>query len=294
MHVSRVKLTYKFWLNLFFLIFSIAFVIPLIYIISVSFSDERAFVEYGFTIIPRLFSTLAYEYVLKSAELIINAYAVSVSVTVVGSLFSLMITAALAYTITRKDFALSKLLSRFILIPMLFSGGLVAGYMVITRLLMIQNTFFVLILPYVVLPWHVFLMRGFMRTLPFEIIEAARIDGAGEIKTFISIVLPLSKAALATVGLFTAFIYWNDWWLAMLYIENRRLIPIQNLLYSIMNNISFIRSNTGSGIVIDISQLPNESARMATCVLATAPMMLVFPFFQKYFVKGIVVGSLKG
>lgn len=282
-------------MNLVLALVSILFLLPLVYVISVSLSDERAFSQYGFTIIPRMFSTLAYEYVFQNASSIWNAYAVSVLVTVIGSFVSLLLTSALGYVITRKDFKLSKYLTRFILFPMLFNGGLVATYMVITRILQIQNTLWVLIGPYVIIPWHVFLIRGFMKDLPSAIFESARIDGAGEILIFAKIVLPLSKAALATVGLFTAFIYWNDWWLAMLYIENRRLIPIQYLLYNLMNNISFMTQNAGaSGVIVDLSAIPNESARMATCVLATVPMMLVFPFFQKYFVKGLVVGSVKG
>lgn len=282
-------------MNATMIVLSLLFIAPLLYIMSVSLSDERAFATYGFTIIPRMFSTLAYRYVFANSSIIWSAYGVSVAVTVLGTAFSLLVTAALGYAITRKDFALSTILTRFILIPLLFNGGLVATYMVITRILHIQNTLLVLILPYVVLPWHVFLIRGFMKDLPPAIFESAYIDGAGEVLVFMKLVLPLSKAALATVGLFTAFIYWNDWWLAMLYIENRRLIPIQYMLYTLMNNISFMTQNVGSsGAIIDTSQLPNESARMATCVLATVPMMLVFPFFQKYFVKGLVIGSVKG
>jgi len=282
-------------INIFISIVCILFVIPIMYILSVSFSSEKDISSYGFSIIPRTFSTMAYQYVLKDFAVIGNAYLISIVVTVVGSVLSLLLTTALAYAMARRDFRLSKYITRYVLFTMLFNGGLVAWYMLNTRILHIQDTLIVLILPYLIIPWHVFLMRGFMMDFPLAILESANIDGASEYRIFFNIVLPLSKPALATVGLFCAFIYWNDWWLSMLYIENLRLVPVQLMLYRIMNNINFILNLAQPGtVIIDKSNLPNESARMAIAVLATGPMMFVFPFFQKYFVKGLVVGSVKG
>lgn len=281
-------------INIVFAIICICFVIPLVYIISISFSDERALAEYGFTLILRDFSLLAYRYTFANSSIIWNGYLISVVVTGIGSTVGLLLTAALGYVVARRDFVLNKVITTFVLVPLLFNGGLVGFYMVVTRVLSIQNTILALILPYLVLPWHVFLMRGFMKDIPMSILESARIDGAGEVLTFTRLVLPLSKAALATIGVFMAFIYWNDWWLAMLFVENRRLLPIQYLLYTIMNDIAFVTQNTGTSVIIDRSQFPNESARMAIAVIAAVPMMLIFPFFQKHFVKGLVVGSIKG
>lgn len=269
-------------------------VIPVLYVISIAFTDEASIMENGYKLIPGKFSLNAFDYVLSSASSIIRAYGISIFVTVVGTAASLLLTTMLAYILIRKDFVLSAVFSKLILFAMLFNGGLVASYMVMTQVIKLQNTIFVLILPYLIIPWHVFLMKGFLQDTPMSIIESAHMDGAGEIKTFFSIVLPLAKPALATVGLFIAFTYWNDWWLSMLYIDTRLdLIPIQQLLYRIMNNMQFL-STQSQGVVVDISNLPMESARMAICILAAGPMMCVFPFFQKYFVKGLVLGSVKG
>ena len=144
------------------------------------------------------------------------------------------------------------------------------------------------------MPWHVFLMRSFFADTPTALIEAAKIDGGSEAYIFFRIIVPISKPAFATIGLFTAFTYWNDWWLSMLYINEPKLTSLQYYLYRIMNNIEFLRSSAANNVSIDLSSLPSETARMALCVVAIGPMLIVFPFFQKYFVKGITVGSVKG
>lgn len=152
-----------------------------------------------------------------------------------------------------------------------------------------------MILPYIIMPWHVFLMKGFFSDIPTSLIEAAKIDGASEVRTFFKVILPISKPALATVGLFIAFTYWNDWWLSMLYVENPNLTSLQYYLYRIMNNIQFLSTSLQAGnININIANLPSETARMALCLVAAGPMLVIFPFFQKYFVKGLTVGAVKG
>jgi putative aldouronate transport system permease protein len=158
----------------------------------------------------------------------------------------------------------------------------------------LKDTVLALILPYIIIPWHVFLMRGFFLDIPTSLIEAAKIDGAMEVSIFFRIVLPISKPALATIGLFCAFTYWNDWWLSLLYIDNPRLISLQFYLYRIMNTIQFLASSMQTGaITIDLGELPGETARMALCVLAAGPMLFIFPFFQKYFVRGLTMGAVK-
>lgn len=176
----------------------------------------------------------------------------------------------------------------------MFNAGLVPSYIVATNVLHIQDTLWALILPYGVSAWFTMLMKGFMDGLPFEIIESAKIDGAGEWGIFARIILPLTKPALATIGLFYALAYWNDWWLAMLYIQNENLVPLQYYLQRIMTNIEFLTKNMQAGINVDMSAIPAESSRMAIAILAAGPMMFAFPFFQKYLIKGLTVGSIKG
>ncbi|MGQ9631006.1 MAG: carbohydrate ABC transporter permease [bacterium] len=178
---------------------------------------------------------------------------------------------------------------------MLFNGGLVPWYILIVRYLHLKDTLWVLIVPYLVVPWFVLLLRTFFQQIPISLIESAKIDGASEFRIFFSIIVPLSKPALATIGLFICLRYWNDWWLSLLYIEKENLVPLQYMLYRMMANIQFLTSQlTTTAVDIDVGKLPNESARMAMCVLAAGPMLFVFPFFQKYFVKGLTAGALKG
>ena len=240
-------------------------------------------------------TTFAYSYLLSAPKALINGYIVSISVTVLGTALSLLLTSKLAYTLSRKDFRGSNILSFIVFFTLLFNGGLVPWYILIKRYLHIDDTLLALILPGAIIPWHVLLMRGFLADIPLPLIESAKMDGAGEWRIFYTIIVPISKPALATVALFIAFYYWNDWWLAMLYIDNQKLIPLQFMLYRIMNNIQFLSSSLQSGnISIDISKMPNETARMAMAVLAAGPILFIFPFFQKYFVKGLTVGAVKG
>ena len=177
---------------------------------------------------------------------------------------------------------------------MLFNGGLVPWYIVVTKFAGIGDTIFALFLPYGVSAWFTMLMKGFMQDVPFEIIEAAKIDGGNEFTIFARVVLPLVKPGLATIGLFYAFAYWNDWWLAMLFINKESLVPLQFMLYRNMSNLQFLLNNISSSLAVDMKQIPTESTRMAMAVLVAGPMLIVFPFFQKYFVKGLTVGSVKG
>ena len=205
-----------------------------------------------------------------------------------------MMTAALAYALARKDYAYRKFTSAFVLIPLLFNGGMVSQYLVNTQLLNINDTIWALMLPYGVNVWFTFMMRSFFSGLPTELYESAKMDGAGEFRIYFTIVLPLSTAGLATIGLFYAFAFWNDWWLAMLYINKRQnLAPLQMLLQRIMMNIEFYTKQIPAGIRVE-GGIPLEGTRMALAVLAAGPMLIAFPFFQKYFVKGISVGAVKG
>lgn len=276
-------------------LFSLFCIIPIIYIVSISLTDENALALNGYKLIPRVFSTYAYRYVLTSPKQILTSYGVTIAVTVIGSIISLLFTSMLAYSIARKDFKLGRIISFLVFFTMIFNIGLVPWYILIVKYYHINNTLMCLILPYIIVPWNVFLMKGFLSDIPLALIESAKIDGSSEINTFFKIIVPISKPALATVGLFCAFMYWNDWWLGMLFIEKQEITPLQLLLYSIMNNISYLSSSLQSGnISIDVTRMPNETARMAMCVLAAGPMLFVFPFFQRFFVRGLTVGAVKG
>jgi len=212
-------------------------------------------------------------------------------VTLVGSSLGLLIMAMLAFALARRDFKFRKPLSFYVFFTMLFNGGLVPWYILITQYLHLKNTIFALILPYLVIPWFVLLLRTYFAGLPTELFEAAKIDGASEWRIFYKIAIPLSTPALATVGLFSMLQYWNDWWLALLFIDDKKLYPLQYLLYTIQSNIDAISQNPemNMGIII-----PTQGVRMAMAVLAIGPIVFAFLFVQRYFVRGITLGGIKG
>ena len=281
-------------INVLFIIISIVVIIPLAYVVSISFSTSGDIVKYGYTLIPHTFSLTAYEYLFQVPKQIITGYGVSIAVTLMGTALGLALSSSIAYVMTRRDYRYRKITSLYVFFTMLFNGGLVPFYIVMTKILHVQDTILALVIPYSINAWFTMLMKGFMQNIPFEIIESAKIDGSSEFKTFLKIIIPLSKPALATVGLFYAFAYWNDWWLAMLFVEKESLVPLQFMLYRTMNNLSYLLSTVSSVMNVDMSKIPSESIRMAMAVLAAGPMLFIFPFFQKYFVRGLTVGSVKG
>lgn len=295
MNLSIKKKSENNWLIiLFFMVLSILFIYPMLYVISVSLSFDGDIAKYGYKLIPERITFVAYSYIFQTPKALLQSYMVTIFVTVVGTVLSLILTSSLAYIMTRKDYRYSRITGYFVFFTLLFNAGLVPSYIVMTSVLHLQDTIWALILPYGVSAWFTMLMKGFMDGLPFEIIESAKIDGSSELSTFVRIVLPLSKPALATVGLFYALAYWNDWWLAMLYIHNENLIPLQYYLQRIMSNIEFLTKNMQAGISIDMSAIPAESSRMGIAILAAGPMLFAFPFFQKYLIKGLTVGAVKG
>lgn len=292
-HVKKRTKYPHLWVHLVLITASILFLIPILYVISISFTSDSEIIRYGYTLIPRKISVLAYEYIFKTPKQLLNSYSVSIFITVVGTGLSLILTTMLAYMVSRPDFKYRKQMSFFIFFTMLFNGGLVPTYMLITQYLHLKNTIWVLILPYVINAWFVLLMRSFLSTIPMSLLESAQIDGSSEFQTFFFIVIPLSKPALATIGLLISFNYWNDWWLSLLYIDERKLLPLQYMLYKIMSDIEFLTQQMSANVNVSLKDIPSEAARMATCILAAGPMLLVFPFFQKYFVKGLTVGAIK-
>ncbi|GAH68680.1 unnamed protein product, partial [marine sediment metagenome] len=258
---------------------------------SISLSDEMDILRHGYKLIPKKISLTAYQYIFKVPKQIMQGYFISTSVTGVGTALSLLIIAMIAYPLSRRDFKYRNPLAFYIFFTMLFNGGLVPWYILIVRYLHLKDTWWVLVLPYLVTPWFILLLKTFFQQIPISIIESAKLDGASELRIFFTIVAPLSKPALAAIGLFILLRYWNDWWLPLLYIDSENLVPLQYMLHRMMANIQFLTQQLRTTqMTIDISKLPNESARMAMCILAAGPMLFIFPFFQKYFVKGLTVG----
>ncbi|WP_141503370.1 carbohydrate ABC transporter permease [Paenibacillus luteus] len=279
-----------------FIVVCIACLYPFLVIIGTSFQNETDILLSGYSILPKQFDLTAYQVILHNPGVLLNAYVVTIFTTLVGTVAGLWITTSFAFTISRKDYAYRKQLSFFVFFTMLFQGGLVPSYILMVSWLDLKNNLLALILPFLITGWHVLLMRGFLQTLPDALFESAKIDGATEFTIFTRIVLPLSKPALATLGLFLVLQYWNDWWLTLLYIDHEDKMKLQYLLIRVLRNMEFLNSAEAIqyGLVKPGQQVPSLSARMAMCILAAGPMLVIFPFFQRYFVQGLTVGSVKG
>ena len=275
--------------------FSLFIILPMLLVVSISLTAESSLRVAGYSLIPPEFTLEAYRYLFLDPQRILRAYGVSAFITTVGTFLGLLVTTAFAYTLSRRDFAYRGILSIFIFITMIFSGGLAPTYIMMTRWLGLTDSLFALILPGVIGAWNVFLMKGFLSSLPSSVIESAKIDGASELRIYAGIVLPMSKAGLATVGLFIALNYWNDWFGSLLYIRSPNRFPLQYLLYRIMANAQALREIALlRPEMIAVVDVPMLSARMAMAVIASGPMLVAFAFLQKYFVKGIHLGSIKG
>ncbi len=281
-------------INVILILIAIACIMPVVLVISISLSSMDAIYEKGYTFFPSGFNLNAYKYIFKDFGSILNSYWVSIRVVLIGGFFSVLTTALIAYPLSRRNFRYRKSITFIIFFTMLFNGGLVPTYMVVTNMLHLKNSMLALILPYLVTGWNVMMVRTFFKDLPEEIFEAAAVDGYGEYSIFFSIVLPMSKPAIATIALLQVLRYWNDWWLPLLYIENDKMVPLQYMLYRLMNNISEMQKEMAAGNGMTVEEFPTEPARMAMAVIAAGPMLCVFPFFQKYFAKGMTVGSVKG
>jgi len=272
--------------------FALLCILPMWALLSASFSSEKETIQTGFRLIPKQIELTGWKYVLEDISTIIGAYRVTFFVSIIGTTFSLLIVSGIAYTISRRDFKYKNRLSFYVFFTMLFNGGLVPWYILINNYLHLGDNILALILPYLTNAWFILLLRTFFQKIPFEIIESCYIDGANEFSIFFRFILPLSKPGLATIGLFTMLQYWNDWWLGLLFINNNKLYPLQLMLYKMMGNIRYLSS--GSHAIIGLQNIPQQSAQMAIAILAAGPMLLVFPFFQKYFIRGITVGAIKG
>ncbi|MDY3919248.1 MAG: carbohydrate ABC transporter permease [Candidatus Limivivens sp.] len=271
--------------------------LPILLIVIASFTDESALIRNGYSYLPEKWSFDAYYYMIKQGAVIVRAYGVSFLVTVVGTVSSVLLTTMLAYPMSRKAFRYRNALTFFVFFTMLFNGGIVPSYIMWTRFFHIKNTIWALLLPnYLVTAFNVILVKNYYsNSIPDSLIEAAQIDGAGEFTIFSKIMLPLAVPTVATISLFTGLCYWNDWTNGLYYVDNEKYYSIQLLLIKIMNNIQALKSNSNAALLgTGKVELPGTSVRMAMAFIGILPILLVYPFVQKYLVKGVVVGAVKG
>lgn len=284
--------------NIFFIVFSLCFIIPFVLIISSSITDEQTLLANGYRFIPSKVSLEAYYYITKSPGQLLNSYKVTIVYSLLGTMLSMIVMTLMAYPLSRPNYRYKGPVTFFIIFTMLFSGGLIPTYILITRYLHLQDNIWVYIVPNLANAFHIIVIRSFFQGLPPSLVESAKIDGARELQSFYKIVIPLSKPVIATVALLNLLARWNDWNTALIYIRSKELYSLQYLLQKILREVQFIKdmaeSTPVAGISINLTQLPSESIRFAMCIVAAGPMLIIFPFFQKYFARGLTVGAVKG
>lgn len=280
-------------LNLIFILLCVICIAPFLLMLSSSLTEEATLMREGYNFIPKVFSTYAYSYLIDSSAKILRGYGITILVTVVGTAASLVMTTLFAYPLSRKELPLRGLFSFFVFFSMLFNGGLVPTYIMWTNTFHINNTIWALLIPNLLMSgFFIILVRSyFTANIPDALIEAARIDGAGEYKILLNIVLPLSKPIMATMALMVGLNYWNDWTNSLYYITDENLYSIQAILNTMISNVQFMQSTS---VASSVGTLPSVGIRMAIAVISILPVLCIYPFFQRYFVKGIVVGGVKG
>lgn len=282
--------------NLLVGLISFSCVLPFIFVIIISLTDENSLTLNGYSFWPTDFSTSGYEYLLTLKDQIAQALFITFFITIVGTILNVFFTTLYAYAISRNDFKYRRFFTILALVTMLFGAGTIPTYIVMTSFLNLKDSVIALILPLILSPFNIMVMRTFFKkTIPDSLIEAARIDGAGELTIFFKVCLPLALPGIATIGLFTALAYWNDWYNALLYIQSDNLVPLQYLLMKIQSNIDYLAENAAAGanVASVAASVPREATRMAIVVVSTLPIACLYPFFQRYFVKGLTIGGVK-
>ncbi|MGL4344502.1 MAG: carbohydrate ABC transporter permease [Cellulosilyticaceae bacterium] len=294
---NRISKPTNFILSVLFILFGVICILPVILVFMISVSSEQSIAQFGYRFLPKEFSLEAYKYLWQARASIFSAFGVSVLVTVLGTIVGLLLNTSIAYSLSRKSFKLRGVFTWIIFIPMLFSGGMISFYIVVATVLGLKNSLWALILPMSVSSFYIIMLRTFFQTtVPDALVESAKIDGASQLRIFGTIVLPISLPAIATVGLFLTFAYWNDWYNALLFIDDSKLVPLQAMLNRIQSDIDFINQNVstiGASAAELIAKLPTESVRMAIVMLVVLPIACSYPFFQKYFISGLTVGAVK-
>lgn len=291
--LTKSRIIFNIISYLLLIALSLACLLPFIMLISGSFTSEQVIRFEGYSILPKDFTLEAYEVVFQNPEQIFRAYGVSIFVAVVGTILGLFFLTMTAYVISRKDFKYRNVISFYFYFTTLFNGGMVCTYIFYIQYLHLKDNLLALILPLMMNVFYLLIMRSFVTSIPPALIESAKIDGAGEFRIFLQIILPLLKSGLATIGLFLALGYWNDWYNAMLYINSEEKYPLQYMLYNMLQKqeaMAQIASQAG----MSVENLPTNALKLAMAVVATGPIILLYPFVQKYFVKGITIGSVKG
>lgn len=281
------------------IILSLTAVIPFLLLVISSFTDNDTLISDGYSFTPAKWSIYAYQYIFKTGNSVMHAYGISIVLTICGTIVSLILTTLLAYAISKKDLPGRRIMTFFIFLSLLFNGGLVPTYIIYTNVFNIKNTFFALLVPGLLMNgFNVMLMKSYFCTsIPEEILDAAYIDGATEFQTFLKVVLPLSKPIVATIALFSGIAYWNDWMNGYIYITKRTdLYSVQNLLNRMMQNIQYLSQNSSNiqQAGVGLNAIPTASVRMAMATVGVLPILIVYPFIQKNFVKGITLGGVKG
>lgn len=281
-------------LSLFILCFLVVF--PLALLIMSSISQEQDIIKFGYSLVPKKFDFTAYRYIFQEGS-IFHSYLVTIFIAVVGTTVSVIITTMISYTLTVPGLPGKGLLSFYVLFTMLFSGGLVPSYMMWTNIFHIKNTIFALLIPSLLCnAFHILITRSyFQNNIPKEILESARIDGMTEFGIFFKVILPLSTPIIATIGFMKVLMYWNDWTNSLYYITDKQLVGIQALLNNMLKNAQYLaQSSDASMVITDAANIPSLTLRMAIAVVGMIPMIILYPFFQKYYMKGLTVGAVKG
>ncbi|WP_145018207.1 carbohydrate ABC transporter permease [Paenibacillus sp. Y412MC10] len=288
--IEQVVIHFIFWLIVAFCL------VPFLLLILASFTDEDAIIREGYSFFPSEWSLDSYVFIFQKSGEILNSYGISVVVTLLGTLASLILMTLLAYPLSKKDLPLRHFFSFIVFFTMLFNGGLVPTYLIYSNVFHITNTLLALIVPgLLVSAFYVILLRTFFTvSVPEAVLESANMDGAGEFRIFVQMALPLSLPVLATVGLFQVINYWNDWFNGLIYISDSRLYSIQVLLNTILLNVQYLLDNVDYSSRVDGSSIPTQGVRLAIAVIGALPIVLTYPFFQRFFVKGLTVGAVKG
>lgn len=295
--LNRVKPVTNVLFNCLFILMSLVFVLPVVFVFMISISSEASLNRYGYQLVPKEFSLEAYKFLFREIQTIINALGISAIVTLLGTALGVVLTLTMGYVLSRRNFKLKGFFTWVVFIPMIFNGGMVASYVVNVSMLHLQNTIWALILPLAVSSFNVIICKTFfLTTIPDSIIESAKIDGASQLKIFAGIVVPVSKPVIATISLFLSFGYWNDWFQSSLYVNNARLYSLQAFLNTIQKNVEVLASNPALGVSLQQyrNSMPTEGVRMAIAVVIIIPIACVYPFFQKYFISGLTIGAVKG
>lgn len=291
--LSSDKLLTSFF-NILLTILALICLFPIVFAFIGSLSTEAEVAKNGFSLFPEELSLDTYQYVFDTQGFrLLNAYKTSLIVTIGGTLISVFVTVTYAYVITVKDFKLGKFFAFFAYFTMIFNGGMLPWYLITTKYLGLKDSYLAMILPYAMNVFNMYLMRNFIKGLPVELVESAKMDGAGHFRILLQMILPLSKAGIVTIVLFYALQYWNDFYLPLMLINDEQFYSIQYILYKMMANIQFLASNATSSMASHVV-LPTQTIKMAITCIAIGPIMLMYPFIQKHFVKGVTVGALKG